>query len=998
MNIFSSLRTRLLLLVIIALIPFVILIISSNLRYRSNRETEIRQELSHYGRMTQSNLNGFFENTRKLLLTISSTEVVQRGSPSEISVSFEKLHRKFNDYINLGMADINGNIISSAIPMPKSINSSDLLWFRQAVKTREFSFGKYQMGRVVSVPVIVFSMPIPDDEGKIKGVLYLSISCEWFRKLVTDIGLPQGYAFSITDIDGTILSRYPDPEKWSGKQLKDSPIVVAMLNKQNLFVETEDLDGENRINYISAARYGDSILHYSIGISLETAFSEINRDLQINMAVLIFVGLFSLLAAFIVSEKFILRPVNALTIVAGSLSRGDFSVRTVQTGMSGELGQLAMTFDSMASALSKQMDEIRAGGEALRESEQLLKSIIEHLPVGVWYLNAKGEIIFGNPAGHRIWEGGRHVGIEQFGEYKGWLLKSGKQIEPHEWGAARAIENGEIELEEEIEIECFDGTRKIILNSALPLRGNSGEILGAISINEDITERKRAAEALADEKERLSVTLRSIGDGVITADTHGTVVLMNRVAEELCGWTLAEARGNPLSTVFVIIDQITRKPSENPVGKVLASGQNTELTKQTLLISRDGTERLISDSGAPIKDRNSLTIGVVLVFRDMTERQKLLDAAQRNDKLDALGVLAGGIAHDFNNLLAGIFGYIDLARSINTADDEVANCLDKAIAVFNRAKDLTQQLLTFSKGGAPVRKTGQLEPLLRKSVSFALSGSKIACEYSIAADLWSSCFDENQIGQVIDNLVINAKQAMPAGGKILVSAGNVIVKEGEKPGLSGGNFVRVSITDTGTGIQPYLLNRIFDPFFTTKLKGNGLGLATCYTIIHKHEGCIEVESVVDKGTTFHIFLPASPGEIVQGVDSSSVLHKGSGKMIIMDDEEYIREILGSMLGDMGYTVLKAKDGEEALKICAEAMGKSIRIEGAFLDITVPGGMGGKETIVQIRQRCPHMLVFASSGYSEDPVMSKPTGYGFTDSIRKPYRKEELAAMLNRHIK
>ncbi|MFZ2957205.1 MAG: ATP-binding protein [Candidatus Ozemobacteraceae bacterium] len=528
-----------------------------------------------------------------------------------------------------------------------------------------------------------------------------------------------------------------------------------------------------------------------------------------------------------------------------------------------------------------------------------------------------------------------------------------------------------------------------------PVFDTEGNVIAVVEIAQDITETKQAETALAAEKERLAVTLRSIGDGVITTDTQANVVVMNKVAEKLTGWLQSEAQGKPLSTVFYIINDGTRLPCENPAEKVLATGGIIELANHTLLISKDGTERIIADSGAPIMDQDSVTIGVVLVFRDMTEKQKLLNVIQRTDKLDSLGVLAGGIAHDFNNMLAGIFGYIDLARE-TTDDKTVSLYLDKSMSVFSRAKDLTKQLLTFSKGGTPQRKTSELDPLIRECAAFALSGSKVACDYVIDKDLWLADFDKNQIGQVIDNLVINAQQAMPMGGRIIISAKNTVIKDGENLLLKAGMFIKLSITDTGIGIPADLLKRIFDPFFTTKQRGHGLGLATCYAIVQKHEGCIDVESVMGKGSTFHVFLPASQQRTVQAVSQTSVSHKGSGRILIMDDEPSIREILGSSLKGMGYTVLEAKDGEEALRICDDAVKDGKPIDGAFFDLTIPGGMGGKEAIVQLRKQYPDVPVYASSGYSEDPVMARPTEYGFTDSIRKPYRKDELVAMLNRH--
>lgn len=528
-----------------------------------------------------------------------------------------------------------------------------------------------------------------------------------------------------------------------------------------------------------------------------------------------------------------------------------------------------------------------------------------------------------------------------------------------------------------------------------PVLDADGNVIAVVEIAQDITERKLAEAALAAEKERLAVTLRSIGDGVITTDTQGNVVIMNKVAEHLTGWLQSEAQGRPLASVFQIVNERTRRPCENPAEKVLATGSVIELANHTLLISRNGTERTIADSGAPIMNQEGVTIGVVLVFRDMTEKQRLLDALQRTDKLDSLGVLAGGIAHDFNNMLAGIFGFIGLAQTMTT-DEAVSRYLDQAMAAFGRARNLTQQLLAFSKGGAPLRKTAELGPLIRESALFALAGSNVACDFDIDADLWLADFDSSQIGQVIDNIVINAQQAMPAGGRISISARNTVLKDQESRLFKAGRCIKLSVADTGVGIPSEHLKSIFDPFFTTKQKGHGLGLATCYAIVQKHEGCIEVESVVGKGSTFHVFLPASHQESVKAVSRISAEHRGSGRILVMDDEPSIREILGRILEGMGYTVFEAKDGEDALRICAEAAKNGTPIDGAFFDLTIPGGMGGKEAGLLLRKEHPAMPVYASSGYSDDPVMARPIEYGFTDSIRKPYRKEDLAAMLNRH--
>ncbi len=516
----------------------------------------------------------------------------------------------------------------------------------------------------------------------------------------------------------------------------------------------------------------------------------------------------------------------------------------------------------------------------------------------------------------------------------------------------------------------------------------------------DITARKQSELALAAEKERLAVTLRSIGDGVITTDSHGAITMLNNAAEKLTGWTTQEAAGKLLPEVFCIINELTRKPCENPFTKVIATGGIVELANHTCLIAKDGREIVIADSGAPIRDKDSTIIGVVLVFRDMTEKQKLEDSRQKAQKLESLGLLAGGIAHDFNNLLGGMFGYVEIAKeSIDENQPEKARkALVKSFDVFERTKALTQQLLTFAKGGAPMRKTIDLALLIETSVPFSLSGSNVSSLCDIEENLWPCDCDENQIGQVIDNIVINAQQAMPVGGKIIVSARNITIStENAGVGSIAGNYIRISIKDKGIGITKEFLSKIFDPFFTTKAMGHGLGLATVYSIVNRHGGWIDVESEPGTGTTFHVFLPASQAARATGQNRKPDQHKGIGMVLIMDDEEIMRETQDAMLTNMGYEVTTARDGQEALGLFTKAYESGNRFVCAILDLTIPNGMGGKDTIKAIRHIDDKIIVIVASGYADDPVMMNPTEYGFTAKIAKPFRKTELAKLLEMHL-
>ena len=520
------------------------------------------------------------------------------------------------------------------------------------------------------------------------------------------------------------------------------------------------------------------------------------------------------------------------------------------------------------------------------------------------------------------------------------------------------------------------------------------------SAQQELAERKRAEEALAAEKERLAVTLSSIGDGVITTDIEGKIVLINNAAEKLTGWTQEEVINKPLHEVFQIVHEGTRQPCENPLEKVLQTGRVANLTGPITLVGRDGTERIITGSGAPIQDKGGHIIGVVLVFRDITEKQKIEEERLKASKLESVGILAGGIAHDFNNILTAILMNLSLAKMYINAEDEAFKRLIEAEKACQRARDLTQQLLTFSKGGAPVKKTASIIELIKDSANFALRGSKARCEFSIPEDLWPVEIDQGQMSQVIHNLIINAQQAMPEGGTIHVQAENQVVEEGGELGLGlrGGGYVKLSIADTGGGIAEEHLPKIFDPYFTTKQRGSGLGLATTYSIIKRHEGYIRVESRLGEGTTFYIYLPASEKQLLiqkglLGRDLGAGFKVGQRRILIMDDEDSIRDAVSQMLRYIGYEVESARDGAEAIELYKRAQGSERPFDAVILDLTIPGGMGGKEAVQKLREIDSQVKAIVSSGYSHDPVMADFKQYGFCGVVVKPYKIEELREVL-----
>lgn len=397
----------------------------------------------------------------------------------------------------------------------------------------------------------------------------------------------------------------------------------------------------------------------------------------------------------------------------------------------------------------------------------------------------------------------------------------------------------------------------------------------------------------------------------------------------------------------------------------------------------------------PIFGDDGQVLMVVEHARNIDERKRLEEERLKFQKLESVGMLAGGIAHDFNNLLTGVLGNIYLSKTLAPKGGKLARRLEEAEKAAQRAASLTHQLLTFSRGGEPVRKIVSLEKLIRDTVSFGLRGSNVRCEISIPPDIWPVQVDCGQISQVIGNLIMNADQAMRDGGIVTVCAVNAIVGQKESPTLSPGRYVKVSVTDSGSGIPDSDLGRIFDPYFTTKSSGSGLGLSAAFSIIKKHGGVITVDSRLGEGSTFHFFLPAADGVAAEIEGEPAAPGREKGKILVMDDEEIIREISGEILAHLGYRAEFCTDGAEAIEKYKEARESGEPFDLILMDLTIPGGMGGKDAMKRILEIDPDAKGIVSSGYSSDPILARYDQYGFRGVMTKPYDMEEMERTLRR---
>jgi CheY-like chemotaxis protein len=386
---------------------------------------------------------------------------------------------------------------------------------------------------------------------------------------------------------------------------------------------------------------------------------------------------------------------------------------------------------------------------------------------------------------------------------------------------------------------------------------------------------------------------------------------------------------------------------------------------------------------------------------DITERNRLEEQSLKLHKLEAIGTLAGGIAHDFNNLLQGVFGYISLAKMTIQNREKSTAALEHAEKALQQTVNLSNQLLTFSKGGKPVKKLIDLRPIIENSAKFVLSGSRSGLHLNIQKDLWQVEADEGQIGQVIQNIVLNADQAMPVSKTVKLTALNrAIDDESPPPGLPQGDYVMIAIQDDGSGIPEQYLGRIFEPYFSTKEKGSGLGLATSYSIVKNHGGMIDVRTKSGAGTTFMIYLPASVEQVRKGPGEQQrvISQLRRARVLVMDDEEMVRKVSSELLSMLGQDVEVARHGLEALEKYQAAVGAGHPFDIVILDLTIRGGMGGIETLQRLLKMDPHVKAIVSSGYSDDAETGNYMAQGFRACLKKPYNvaalREVLTTLLN----
>ncbi|HTG01203.1 MAG TPA: PAS domain S-box protein [Nitrospirota bacterium] len=505
----------------------------------------------------------------------------------------------------------------------------------------------------------------------------------------------------------------------------------------------------------------------------------------------------------------------------------------------------------------------------------------------------------------------------------------------------------------------------------------------------DVTSRKRAEDALRRSEEKYRDLFENANDAIFILDSNMRYCDVNRKAVELLGFSKSELLGMGIGDL-IPPDEKARLDAE--YGTVRNRGAYTTFTGRVRTKQGRWLDVEVNSSAIIMDNRVG---GSRDIMRDITERKRMEEEILRAQKLESVGLLAGGIAHDFNNLLSAILGNVTLAKIDAPSGNAAQERLLEAERAVYRAQELTQQLLTFSKGGAPVKRTIWLHDLVRESAALSLRGRKTEGVFALSPDLWPVDADEGQLSQVFNNLAINADQAMPEGGMLKIIGANVTVGD-DIPPLAPGRYVKLSFIDAGIGIPSEHVDKIFEPYFTTKETGSGLGLASSFSVVKRHDGHITVETDPRTGTAFHVYLPAS-AHTPRTRPGDAAAPRGSGRVLVVDDEAMIRDVLEKILQRQGYDPVSVPDGRDAVSLYNESKKNGKPFNVVIMDLTIPGGMGGKEAMAKLLEIDPKVKVIVSSGYSNDPIMAHFRDYGFRGVVTKPFTMNKLSEMVKRVI-
>ncbi len=843
-----------------------------------------------------------------------------------------------------------------------------------------------------------------------------------------------------------VLVAYEDGEIISHTFAPKIPEKIKVLIKNRpaqqdkVVVTNIDLPGSGAFLDVSSPLLSGVAGYVHVGMDLDEVKAYIGKAMVRQHAITFVFFLLAVVIAYLFIDN-ISRPLQALTQYANRLAARDFDA-VVDIKADDEIGLLARTMNNMAretkNLITGLEKSIQDATRELQDTLVYLSTIIENLAEGLVVIDSQGNItrynqallkifalsedltgrnckeVFGDSAAefiqerlniissHRRENGTKAHGNEGREYFAGHMAefeayKSDGQPTPIELSVSV------IKIDESWSsiVIVRDITERKITEAALEsarelLEKRVNERTAELSeanrqLKQEIADRERAEQDLIFAEEKYRSIFENAVEGIFQSTPDGKFISANPAMARIFGYDSPEELIESISNIGdeVYVDPQMRKEF------VRLLETSDEIPRMEIQQYRkDRSIIWTSIRARPIFNNYGKLVRLDGILEDISERKRREEDLIKVEKLESIGALAGGIAHDFNNLLTAVLGNVSVTKLNIHNDQKALKRLAEAEKACLKAKGLTQQLLAFAKGGQPIKTTASVYDLIKDASNLPLRGSNVGLEINVNQRTWPIIVDEGQIGQVISNIVLNAQQAMTEGGTIEIEAKNKVVSQGDPSGLTPGKYVRIGIRDHGPGIPEENLNKIFDLYFTTKPKGSGLGLATAFVILNNHGGAITVESKQGVGTTFHLFLPASEEEVKVTEKTEGRVLTGKGRVLLMDDEEAIRDLAGDMLNMLGYSVQVAKDGYECLEMYRRAQESCDPFDAVILDLTVPGGMGGGMTIKKLMEIDPQVKAIVSSGYSDDPIMANFYECGFKGVIPKPYDVVEVSRALD----
>jgi two-component system cell cycle sensor histidine kinase/response regulator CckA len=876
-NLFFSLRTRLLLLLLVVVIPGLSLAIFTLIENRDREIAEAQDSAYRLAHIIAVQEHDLIEATRELLISISQDTIIRSGKAVDCNILLRHLLGHFTHYSNLGVADTTGKVICSAVPLINEVNIADRSYYRTALKTGGFAVGAFQVERITGKPSMNLAYPIVDRNGRKRGICFATLDLKRLTEIEAQVGtlLPKGSTLTKIDRNGIILARYPDGQRELGQPAHVPPRVLEKITVEHGVSWGTDSLGKRLLYAYSQveSRLFPSGISVVLSIPEDSAFSEANQIFYRNLIIMSIAGILILLIGAIANEFYLVRGMNAILEATTHLAKGDLHARVEKVAGIAEIKNMEKSFNRMADELERRELERMAAEQALQESEKRFRQLTENIHEVFWLTDVgKNVMLYISPAYETIWGRTR---VSLLASPRNWF----DAIHPEDReriSEAAAVKQSIGTYDEEYRIVRLDGNIRWIRDRAFPVLNEKGEIYRIAGIAEDITERKQAEE--------------------------------------------------------------TNRSLENQL--------------------------------------------------------------RQAQKLESLGTLASGIAHDFNNILGIILGHATLIGRLRLEPERLNKSLEAIEKAATRGASLVRQLLTFARKSDITLESVRVNDLINELVK--LLGETFPKTIEIVTNLHPSIpsivADPTQLHQVFLNLCINARDAMPQGGRLSLTTRRVSDESlrTQFPSGSAREYVEIDIADTGSGMDEATQKRIFEPFFTTKGlgKGTGLGLSTVFGIVQSHKGMIDVESVVGKGTTFRLFFPVEK-RILESTESTmkplAEIPGGGETILVVEDEEALRELLNVILTNKGYKVLIANDGAEAVDVY-QRQGSEIKL--VLTDMGLPI-LTGQELVKRLIKINPSVKIIIASGYLDPGSKSEALKAGVKAFVQKPYQPEEIVRTLRK---